>query len=73
MFIKESFVHTLPCDKTRGHRWVACCVGDCGYERTLDDHTNGDHPFLRMFKVDGMQICEGCLNDWIHEISQALD
>ena len=72
MFIKESFVHTIPCEGTRGHRWVTCSQDECGYERTIDDHSNGANPFLRMFKVDGMQVCEGCLNDWIDEIHEAL-
>ena len=36
MFIKESYVHTLP------DRWVVCQGENCGYERTEDDHTMGD-------------------------------
>jgi len=71
MFIKESFVHTIPFTDGN-HRWVTCSQDECGYERTKDDHSNGPNPFLRMFKVNGMQVCEGCLNDWIEEIHKAL-
>jgi len=67
MFIKESYVYALP------DRWAACNGEECGYERTADDHTMGDAKPFRMFKVNGVQICEGCLIDWKKNIQVALD
>jgi len=74
MLIKESFVYTLPGNPNnpKEFRWVACNGDGCGYERTNDDHTLGTDPLLRMFKVDGVQMCEGCLKDWWNEIEEVL-
>jgi len=70
MYIKESYVHELP-DNCGGYRWVGCNGEDCGYERTLDDSNYAGHLF-RMFKVNGQQICERCLEQWRTEIFCAL-
>jgi len=77
MYIKESYVYTLP--STISHllpdestRWVGCNGDGCGYERTLDDSNNDSHLY-RMFKVNGEQICEVCLQDWMQNIKEALE
>jgi len=77
MYIKESYVYTLP---VRGDihlpdpptRWVSCNGEGCGYERTLDD-SNLHTELYRMFKVNGVQICERCLDGWRTTISIALE
>jgi len=73
MYIKESYVYTLPGYYDRESRWVACQGEGCGYERTDKDHTIGGKPMFRMYKVNGVQICEGCLIDWKKNIQEALD
>ena len=78
MFIKESYVYTLPASMHYPEgptRWVACNGGDCGYERTADDSTlqYKDQPvLLRMFKVNGVQTCEACLKEWKESITEWL-
>jgi len=78
MYIKESYVYSLPLRNDEDfHRWVACNGEGCGYERTLDDSNCSvvsTHPLLlKMYKVNGVQICEGCLKDWIENIKEALE
>jgi len=79
MFIKESYVYTLPANMANPKgptRWVACQGFDCGYERTVDDSTYmiRDKPvLLRMFKVNGAQTCEGCLKECRTAISEWLE
>jgi len=80
MYIKESYVHFLPLrqDLEGPTRWVGCNGEGCGYERNQDqsnydsglDSENGK--LLRMFKVNGEQICEECLECWKLEIHLAL-
>ena len=70
MYIKESYVYAIE-HVPGARRWVACNGEDCGYERTLDD-SNYDGKLLRMFKVNGQQICQGCLEEWYQEIYLAL-
>jgi hypothetical protein len=70
MYIKESYVYAIE-HVPGARRWVGCNGEDCGYERTLDDSNYAGHLF-RMFKVNGMQICERCLEEWRTEIFCAL-
>lgn len=66
IYIKESYVYAL--EGREAH-----CNGDgCGYWRSNNDHSNGDYVKLRMYKVNGEQICEGCLEDWANSIKEAL-
>ena len=67
MYIKESFVYALP------DREAACNGTDCGYWRGNNDHSYGGFDKLRMFKVNGAQICEGCLEEWKLSIEEALE
>ena len=79
MFIKESWVHTLPADMDDPEgptRWVACSSGDCGYERCEDDSSymiRMKPVLLRMFKVNGQQVCEGCLKEWRASITEWIE
>ena len=70
MYIKESYVYEIE-DVPGSRRWVGCNGEDCGYEITLDDSNFAGNLF-RMFKVNGMQICEHCLLEWHNEIHLAL-
>jgi len=70
MYIKESYVYQIE-HVPGARRWVGCNGEDCGYERTLDD-SNNQGKLFRMFKVNGMQICEECLKEWHNEIRFAL-
>ena len=72
MFIKESYVYTLPGQYEGQTRWVGCHGEDCGYERNAID-SNYDGVLLRMFKVNGVQMCEKCLDEWRLDISEALE
>lgn len=62
-FIKESYVYTLPLnmnDPKGETRWVGC---ECGYLRNLKHHSElKDVPLRRMFKLNGRQTCERCVN-----------
>ena len=69
MYIKESYVYAIVIDGKQ--RWVGCNGGSCGYERTIDDSNNAGLLY-RMFKVNGEQICEVCLDEWRTNISIAL-
>ena len=77
MYIKESYVYAIE-HVTGARRWVSCNGEGCGYERTLDDSNyisgldSEDGMLFRMFKVNGMQICEECLKQWDNEIHLAL-
>ena len=73
MYIKESYVYLMPYTKdVKGPtRWVECNGEDCGYLRCGDD-SNYNGKLLRMFKVNGQQICQCCLEDWYQEIELAL-
>jgi len=80
MFIKESYVYTLPADMDDPEgptRWVACSgVVECGYERTADDSSymiRMKPVLLRMFKVNGRQVCEGCLKEWRASITEWIE
>jgi len=70
MYIKESYVYQIE-DVPGARRWVGCNGEDCGYERTLDD-SNFSGNLFRMFKVNGMQICEECLRLWHLDLHLAL-
>ena len=59
MYIKESYVYELRINDE--YRWVGCNGEECGYERTIDDSNFAGNLF-RMFKVNGVQICEKCLD-----------
>lgn len=78
MYIKESYVYTLPADMNDPEgptRWVACSSGDCGYERCEDDSSymiRMKPVLLRMFKVNGQQTCEGCIKEWRANMTVAL-
>tara|TARA_Y100001963_G_scaffold99858_1_gene137451 strand:- start:205 stop:438 length:234 start_codon:yes stop_codon:yes gene_type:complete len=67
LYIKESYVYNLP------GREMHCHTDNCGYWRSKDDHSYGLFSPLRMFKVNGAYACQGCLNDTIKEIYEALD
>lgn len=73
MYIKESYVHKLPLNKNFDGptRWVSCNGEDCGYARNATD-SNYQGKLLRMFKVNGEQICQACLEEWYQEIYLAL-
>ena len=79
MLIKESYVYTLPADMDEPNgptRWVACSGGECGYERTADDSSymiRMKPVLLRMFKVNGRQVCEGCLKEWRASITEWIE
>jgi len=79
MYIKESYVYTLPADMNDPEgptRWVGCSSGDCGYERTADDSSymiRMKPVLLRMFKVNGRQVCEGCLKEWRASITEWIE
>ena len=78
MYIKESYVYALPGFPSRDGdtRWVSCNGESCGYERTLADSSfivGANRIFLRMFKVNGVQICEHCLVEWKDNIIEALE
>ena len=66
IFIKESQVWAIE------GREAHCNGNACGYWRGNNDHSNGPYNKLRMFKVNGEQICEGCLEDWAELIKLAL-
>ena len=74
--IKESYVHQLPMDIKNPFdetgkllsRWVGC---RCGYERNAFESNyliRGEDVLLRMFKVDGVQTCIGCIKENIEEM-----
>ena len=68
--MKESYVYSIPCEDD-GTRWVACTSGNCGYERneTTSSYTvRGKDVLLRMFKVNGAQVCAGCIKESIVEM-----
>jgi len=73
MYIKESYVHFLPLSRNLDGptRWVGCNGEGCGYSRN-DEDSNYNGKLLRMFKVNGEQICEECLEEWHNEIHLAL-
>ena len=74
MYIKQSYVYELRINDE--YRWVGCNGEGCGYERTLADssfHVGANIIFLRMFKVNGIQICEHCLEEWKDNILEALE
>ena len=73
MYIKESYVHFLPLSRNVNGptRWVGCNGEGCGYSRN-DEDSNFNGKLLRMFKVNGEQICQGCLEEWYQEIYLAL-
>ena len=79
MYIKESYVYSLPLGSGKQadqeYRWVACNGEGCGYERSLFDSNYGfpNLIFLRMYKVNGVQICERCLEEWKDNILEALE
>jgi len=77
MYIKESYVHQLPEDMAQPFgedgklvsRWVGC---NCGYERSAFDSNyliRGESVLLRMFKVNGVQTCIGCLKEFKIEMN----
>jgi len=66
MYIKESYVYTLP-----GHE-MHCHTDGCGYWRSADDHSMLGHKPLRMFKVNGTYMCEGCMRDNAKEMQAWL-
>lgn len=79
MHIKESYVHQLPVDQNNPFdangklvsRWVACSSGSCGYERSAFESSymiRNKDVLLRMFKVNGEQVCEGCIKENIAEM-----
>ena len=52
-------------------RWVACSSGNCGYERNETESSymiRNKDVLLRMFKVNGQQVCEGCIKESITEM-----
>jgi hypothetical protein len=74
--IKESYVHQLPADMKNPFdetgkllsRWVGC---NCGYERNAFESNyliRGECVLLRMFKVEGVQTCIGCIKENIEEM-----
>lgn len=67
MYIKESRVYDIYPDG------MDCHSDGCGYWRGKNDHSNGDKPLLRMFKVNGMYQCEACLREYIILINEALE
>jgi hypothetical protein len=82
--MKESFVHQLPADRdnpfdSKGRlvsRWVACSSGACGYERSAFESSymiRDKDVLLRMFKVNGQQVCEGCIKESIVEMQAWID
>jgi hypothetical protein len=79
--IKESYVHQLPMDIKNPFdesgkllsRWVGC---NCGYERNAFESNyliRGKSVLLRMFKVNGVQTCIGCIKENIEEMQAWID
>ncbi len=67
LYIKESYVYDLD-------GWTMHChVDGCGYWRDGEDHSNGRHPLLRMFKVNGAYTCEACLEETAYAIHEWLE
>ena len=66
MYIKESFVYTLP------GKEMHCHSDGCGYWRSANDHGFLPNKPLRMFKVDGRYMCEGCMRDNAEEMQAWL-
>ena len=62
MYIKESYVYTLP------DREMHCHSHGCGYWRSSNDHSMGSNKPFRMFKVNGEYMCEGCMRDNVGEM-----
>ena len=61
MYIKESYVYEF--------QEMHCHSAGCGYWRAPDnDHSMGRHKPLRMFKVNGEYMCEGCMRDNANEM-----
>jgi len=53
-------------------RWVTCSSGNCGYERNETESSymiRNKDVLLRMFKVNGQQVCEGCIKESIAEMT----
>ena len=67
IYMKESYVYE--------HQWVGCSSGNCGYERCKDDSSymiRMKPVLLRMFKVNGQQVCAGCIKESIAEMQDWL-
>jgi hypothetical protein len=82
--IKQSYVHQLPADRDNPFdsngklvsRWVACSSGSCGYERSAFESSymiRNKDVLLRMYKVNGQQVCEGCIKEAIQEMQEWID
>lgn len=67
LYIKQSYVYEIP------GRTMVCHTDGCGYWRGNNDHSLGDNKKLAMFKVNGAYCCEGCLQDTMNAICDALD
>jgi hypothetical protein len=81
IYMKESYVHQLPADIKNPFdetgkllsRWVGC---NCGYERNAFESNyliRGECVLLRMFKVEGVQTCIGCIKENIEEMQAWID
>ena len=79
--LKESYVHQIPLDMDNPFdengklvsRWVGC---NCGYERNAFEsnyHVRGEIVLLRMFKLNGVQTCIGCIKENVAEMRLWLD
>ena len=74
IYMKESYVYSIPADMDNPDgptRWVACSSGNCGYERNETESSymiRNKDVLLRMFKVNGQQVCEGCIKESIAEM-----
>jgi len=70
-FIKESYVYTLPGEIEGETRWVGC---ECGYARNnAVCNVDGAEILRRMFKMNGVQTCERCVNQIIDECVLVLE
>lgn len=65
MYIKESWVYEF--------QEMHCHSNGCGYWRAPNDHSLVDHKPLRMFKVNGTYMCEGCMRDNVREMVAWLE
>ena len=65
MYIKESYVYEF--------QEMHCHGASCGYWRAGDDHSMIGTKPLRMFKVDGAYMCEGCMRDNLREMAAWLE
>lgn len=75
IYMKESYVYSIPCPE-HGTRWVACTSGACGYERNETQSSysiRGEDVLLRMFKVNGAQVCAGCIKESIAEMQAWME